>query len=537
MRRVRPLYLGIFGMLIALILIVTSCGGGGRGFVLSRPAMKSETMLGEPAEDDSGMQYQRESAGGAEGFDTEEYGKIDENPFLSALHNPLSTFSIDVDTASYANIRRFLTRGDLPYKDAVRIEEMINYFTYSYPTPEDGEPFTVNTWVASCPWNSSHELAIIGIQGEEIPEAELPPANIVFLIDVSGSMDAPEKLPLLKSAFRLLVEQLREEDRVAIVVYAGAAGLVLDSTPGNEKKAILAAIDDLQAGGSTAGGAGLKLAYAVARDHFVQGGNNRIILATDGDFNVGPSSDGAMVRLIEENRDRGVFMTVLGFGMGNLKDSKMEKIADRGNGNYAYIDSRLEAKKVLVSEFGGTMLTIAKDVKIQVEFNPAMVKGYRLIGYENRMLAKEDFADDRKDAGELGSGHSVTAVYEIIPADSDEPLPGVDDLRYQSKKVRDEAYETDEIMTVKLRYKEPDGEKSTLLTAAVKDGDAAYTDMGDDFRFVCAVTAFGMVLRDSAYRGDADYRMALALARGAVGSDAEGYRREFIRLVELAMGL
>jgi Ca-activated chloride channel homolog len=392
-------------------------------------------------------------------FNTQEYKRVDENEFLEAVNNPLSTFSIDVDTASYSNIRRFLNQGELPPQDAVRIEEMINYFDYKYPAPEGEEPFSISAELMRCPWESSHKLVQIGLQARRIPFNRAKTNNLVFLIDTSGSMNSPDKLPLLKSAFKLLTDQLREQDRVAIVVYAGAAGLLLPSTPGTEKKTIMSAIDQLKAGGSTAGGEGIKLAYQVARNEFISSGNNRVILATDGDFNVGVSSEGELFRLIEKERDSGVFLSVLGFGTGNLKDSKIELLADKGNGNYFYIDTINEARKVLVNGLGGTLYTIAKDVKVQVEFNPANVKAYRLIGYENRLMLAEEFNDDKKDAGELGSGHSVTALYEIIPEGVDTRLQNVDPLRYQSRDTT-AAAATDELMTVKLRYKSSDGQKA-----------------------------------------------------------------------------
>jgi len=402
-----------------------------------------------------------------DGYNTEQYDLIVETGFQSVTDHPLSTFSIDVDTAGYANVRRFLTRNQMPPKDAVRIEELINYFSYDYPEPQDETPFAVITELAACPWNKEHQLVHIGLKGRRIDTENMPASNLVFLLDVSGSMNSPDKLPLLKKGFKLLTEQLREKDRVAIAVYAGAAGLVLPSTPGNEKHTILKAIDNLQAGGSTAGAQGIKLAYRVALENFIENGNNRVILATDGDFNVGVSSDGELVRLIESKRKENIFLTVLGFGTGNLKDAKMEKLADKGNGNYAYIDNLLEAKKVLVKEMGGTLHTIAKDVKLQIEFNPAHVKAYRLIGYENRRLNKEDFNNDKKDAGELGAGHTVTALYELIPADSDEVPATVDPLKYQDSKIKPAALESEELMTVKLRYKKPDENKSRLITHTV----------------------------------------------------------------------
>ena len=468
-------------------------------------------------------------------LDREAYERIFENEFLAVGPNPLSTFGIDVDRASYANVRRFIGAGQLPPPDAVRIEELINYFTYDLDTPTGPDPFAVHTEMAPAPWNPLHYLVRIGIQGRRIDMEDLPASNLVFLLDVSGSMRPANKLPLLKSALSLLVDQIRPEDRVAIVVYAGAAGLVLEPTAGSDKARILDALDRLEAGGSTAGGAGLQLAYDVARRYQVEGGNNRIILATDGDFNVGPSSDGEMVRLIEERRDEGTFLTVLGFGTGNLQDSKMEQLADHGNGNFAYIDTELEARKVLVSEFGGTLHTIAKDLKVQVEFNPTRVRGYRLIGYENRMLAAEDFNDDSKDAGDLGAGHTVTALYEVIPTGvaSATPVRGLDDLRYQSTDIRSQAA-SPELMFVKLRYKDPDGRRSRLLTHTVIDGT---TMPSSDFTFAASVAAFGMVLRDSRYCGGADLEQVLRWARGSVGADEQGYRREFVELVREAQRL
>ncbi len=465
-------------------------------------------------------------------FNTEEYGRITDNAYLDALNNPLSTFSIDVDTASYANIRRFLKQNQWPPKDAVRVEEMINYFDYDYPQPRGEHPFSLVTEVSAAPWNPAHKLVHIGLQGKALDS--VPPSNLVFLLDVSGSMDAPEKLPLLKAAFKLLVHQLSPDDRISIAVYAGAAGLVLPATPGSKKDVILAAIDKLRAGGSTAGGAGIQLAYKVASESFLKNGNNRIILATDGDFNIGVSDTGALVRMIEEKREQGIFLTILGFGMGNYKDGRMEQLADKGNGNYYYIDGLLEAKKVFVNDLRGTLFTIAKDVKIQVEFNPAKVKAYRLIGYETRLLAKEDFADDKKDAGELGSGHTVTALYEIVPFGAKEDVRGVDPMKYQTTKISPEAFRSKEMLTVKLRYKDPDGSVSKLIERPLVDAAVALEKTSDDFRFSAAVAAFGMVLRDSEFKGAADLAQALDLAKGARGKDAYGYRAELINLVEIA---
>ena len=472
-------------------------------------------------------------------YNTESYAEIDENEFRTVGEAPLSTFSIDVDRASYANVRRFIQDGQRPPVDAVRIEEMINYFPYQWGDVAGEHPFAVTTEVTQAPWKREHTLVRIGLHAESIETENLPPSNLVFLLDVSGSMSSQDKLPLLKKAFALLVDQLREQDRVAIVVYAGAAGLVLPSTPGSEKDEILAALEKLRAGGSTAGGAGIKLAYDVARKYHMDGGNNRVILATDGDFNVGASSDDAMVKLIEKERESGTFLSVLGFGTGNLKDSKMEQIADHGNGNFAYIDGLLEARKVLVEEMGGTLLTLAKDVKLQVEFNPATVSGYRLIGYENRLLADEDFNDDTKDAGELGAGHTVTALYEVVPAGVGMPRPSVDPLRYQEQQPAENdapppSRFEDELMFVKIRYKDPDGDRSKLLEHAVMDRTGTPSA---DLRFAAAVAGFGMLLRDSEHAGTLTLDDVVSLAEAGRGDDPRGYRGEFIRLVEVSRDL
>lgn len=465
-------------------------------------------------------------------WNTEEYDAIHENIFHDAIRNPLSTFSIDVDAASYSNIRRFINNGNRPPKDAVRIEEMVNYFDYDYEQPKRDDPFAVVTEISSAPWNAKHKLVHIGLQGKKIPTENLPASNLVFLIDVSGSMDEPNKLPLLKSSFKMLVEELRPQDHVAIVVYAGAAGLVLEPTSGAEKKKIIEALDRLEAGGSTAGGAGINLAYATAREHFKKGGNNRVILATDGDFNIGESSNASMERLIEAKRQEGVFLTVLGYGMGNYKDSKMETLADKGNGNYAYIDNITEARKVLVNEFGGTLFTIAKDVKLQIEFNPAHVKAYRLIGYENRMLKSEDFNNDKKDAGELGSGHTVTALYEIIPVGVESEFFKIDELKYQTTKIDPAAKKSEELMTIKLRYKKPDEDVSKLIVHPLNDNNIALAKTSDNFRWSASVAAFGMLLRESEYSKNYTYDDVVQLAQGARGTDKEGYRIEFINLVK-----
>ena len=462
-------------------------------------------------------------------FNTEEYKSLRDNNFQEALATPLSTFSIDVDTASYSNTRRFINTGNLPPADAVRTEELLNYFSYDYPQPVGEHPFSVSTEVNECPWNAGHKLVMLGIQGKNIKLENLPPSNLVFLIDVSGSMASPNKLPLLKTAFKLLVRQLRNEDTVAIVVYAGTTGLVLEPTSGGEKKKIIEKIDSLQAGGSTAGGEGLKLAYKVAKEKFATGGNNRIILATDGDFNVGPSSEGELTRMIEERRNDGIYLSVLGFGMGNIKDNKMEALADRGNGNYAYIDNALEAKKVMVTQMAGTLYTIAKDVKIQVEFNPAQVKSYRLIGYENRVMDNKDFNDDKKDAGDMGAGHSVTAIYEIIPAGSAEVKGSVDPLVFQQAKL----LPSEDLMQVKIRYKKPSEDTSILMTTRISQESQSLAP-SENLRFASAVIEYGMLLRNSEFKAQATYAQALAMARGAKGSDENGYRAEFIRLMEVS---
>jgi Ca-activated chloride channel family protein len=467
-------------------------------------------------------------------FNTEEYGRIVENRFLDPTREPLSTFGVDVDRASYAMVRRFLESGQLPPRDAVRIEELINYFDYAYPAPRSGAPFSITTEIASCPWNERHRLLRIGLQAEKIDTEDLPPSNLVFLLDVSGSMNSPDKLPLLKSSLSMLVDNLRSDDSVAIVVYAGSAGLVLPPTPGTQKGRILDALDRLEAGGSTAGGAGIVLAYETARDNFLRGGNNRVILATDGDFNVGVSSDGELQRLIENERASGIFLSVLGFGTGNVKDSKMELLADKGNGNYAYIDGLGEARKVLVSEMGGTLVTVAKDVKLQVEFNPAEVAAYRLIGYENRMLAAEDFNDDKKDAGEIGAGHSVTALYEIVPPGVPVPSGPVDALKYQTPHATAKRGGSHETATVKIRYKKPDGDRSMLLSETVTDSGATIETATADMRFAAAVAELGLLLRDSEFKGDASFDEIERLASRAAGRDAEGHRADFVRLATTA---
>ena len=477
-------------------------------------------------------------------FNTEEYDKITENEFLTVKQNPLSTFSIDVDNASYSNVRRMLNYGEMPDKGAVRIEEMINYFNYDYPDPSGKHPFSIYTEIGTCPWNSNHKLVHIGIQGKKLNYNDLKPSNLVFLLDVSGSMSDKNKLPLLKKSLKLLLNELSQNDKISIVVYAGAAGLVLPPTNASEKEKIIAALDKLEAGGSTAGGAGIELAYKTAKDAFIKGGNNRVILATDGDFNIGTSSTSSLVNLIEEKRKGGIYLTILGFGMGNYKDGRMEQISNAGNGNYFYIDNFKEAEKVFVKEMRANMFTIAKDVKIQIEFNPAQVKAYRLIGYENRMLKKEDFNNDKKDAGELGAGHTVTALYEIVPANSDEKTGGnVDSLKYQKNSITDRAKNSNEIMTIKFRYKPPESDKSILIRHILKSKyplETTITEVenpSNNFLFSAAVAEFGMLLRDSRFKGNASYDNVLKLAKSSKGKDKNGYRNEFIGLVETAKNL
>ncbi|MCA8832921.1 vWA domain-containing protein [Hymenobacter pini] len=466
----------------------------------------------------------------------ETYAHVQESGFQRVAKEPLSTFSIDVDAASYSNVRRFLQQGQLPPADAVRVEEMLNYFQYDYPQPAATapEPFRIITEQAQCPWNPEHQLVQVALQARQVATDKLPPANLVFLVDVSGSMQGEDRLGLVQQSLRLLTKQLRPQDRVALVVYAGAAGTVLPPTAGTERATILQAIDNLAAGGSTAGGAGLRLAYQVARQHFNKEGNNRVLLCTDGDFNVGEQSDDAMEHLIEQERESGVFLTVLGVGQGNYQDKKMELLADKGNGNYAYLDNLDEARRVLVQQFGGTLFTLAKDVKLQVEFNPSRVREYRLVGYENRLLAAEDFNNDRKDAGELGSGHTVTALYEVVPVGA----PGaVDPLKYQTNQPATPAPASAELLTVKLRYKEPQGLTSRKLEVPLTGAARPIQEASENLRFAAAVTQFGMLLRQSDYRGTATYETTTRLADGARRFDPDGYRAELVRLVKLAEGL
>jgi len=463
----------------------------------------------------------------------ESYDKIIENKFENPLNTPLSTFAVDVDAASYSNVRRYINGGQLPPKNAVRIEEMVNYFKYDLPAPTNGEPVAIHTELSVAPWNPQHQLVRIGLKAKEVKTDKLPPSNLVFLIDVSGSMDEPNKLPLVKTSMKMLVDNLRSIDNVAIVVYASEVGVKLESTPGDQKEKIKDVIDQLGAGGSTAGGAGIIMAYKIARDKFIKGGNNRIILATDGDFNVGPSSDKSMEQLIEAERDSKVSISILGFGMGNLKDSKMERMADKGHGNYAYIDNITEATKSMVSEFGGTLFTVAKDVKVQVEFNPAKVQAYRLLGYEDRLLNKEDFNNDSKIAGDMGVGHTVTALYEIIPVGVKDNFTGsVDPLKYQKPVENPVHSNSSEVMTVKFRYKQPDGDVSKMESVVVADKPLKATQTSDDFRFAAAVAEYGLLLRDSQYKQNSKFDQLIAMAKSAKGKDDDGYRAEFIRLVE-----
>lgn len=475
----------------------------------------------------------------AEPENHDRYARIIENPFLGTIENPLSTFGVDVDTASYAKVRRYLMQaGELPPPDAVRIEELINYFDYDYPPPEGNAPFAAQMDVAACPWQPQHRLLRIGLKGRELPEEQRPAANLVFLIDVSGSMEPDDRLPRVRRAMRLLADRLRENDRVAIVTYAAQTGIALPSTTGFQKDLISSALDALRAGGSTNGGAGIRLAYDMAQEHFVKNGTNRVILCTDGDFNVGTTSTGELERLIEQKAKDGVFLTVLGFGMGNHNDELMEKLADKGNGNYGYIDSEEEARKLLVEQAGGTLVTIAKDVKVQLEFNPRLVAAYRLIGYENRLLQAEDFSDDKKDAGDIGAGHAVTALYEIIPATQQEAIAPVGHLKYQRPAELTDAASSDEILTLKLRYKKPSNDVSErAATFPLRDTARGFGEASADFRFAAAVAGFGLMLRDSEFKGDLTYDAVLELAQQAIGNDRYGRRTELVNIVRLAKAI
>ncbi|MDF1504268.1 von Willebrand factor type A domain-containing protein, partial [Roseisolibacter sp. H3M3-2] len=524
-------------------------GGLARGVAPAAPTFVAQSMVRASVARAAGARggrvaYAADSAGAPHPgrrdtlrFEREGYDRIEDNPFLAVAGNPRSTFSIDVDRASYGNVRRFLAQGHRPPADAVRIEELVNYFPYALPAPRGEHPLGVTTEVMPAPWQPRHQLVRVALQARRIETAALPPSHLVFLLDVSGSMNSPDKLPLVKEAFRLLVAQLRPQDRVAVVVYAGAAGLVLPPTSGREQARILEAIDRLEAGGSTAGGEGLLLAYKTAAEMGGRGerANTRVVLATDGDFNVGVSSDAELERLIERQRASGTYLTVLGVGTGNYQDAKMEKLAKRGNGNYAYVDDLAEARKVLVQEMGATLHVVAQDVKLQVEFNPAAVRAYRLIGYENRLLRDEDFADDRKDAGDVGAGHTVTALYEVVPAGvaGTAEVRGTEPLRYGAGE-RPAPRANGELLFVQLRYKRPGESQSRLLTHPVRAADAAraVAAASDDFRFAASVAGFGMLLRDSEHKGAATGADVLALARGAVGADPGGHRAEFVQLVE-----
>ena len=528
------------GLLIVISLILSACGGESRSEIAGQSNSTTTTApvhyVNSNASAANAMAkevYDQMPSG--ERTAGERYAEINENPFFETARAPLSTFSIDVDTAAYSNVRRFLNDGQMPPKDAVRIEEMVNYFEYTYPQPAGNVPFSVNTEMAVAPWNPRNRLMKVGLQGKKVSLDNTSSANLVFLVDVSGSMNSPDKLPLLKDGLRMMVNQLKPNDRVAIAVYAGSSGLVLASTPVSQKGEIIAALDQLQAGGSTNGGEGIQLAYTVATQNFISGGNNRVILATDGDFNVGTTSDTDLVNLIEAKRKSGIFLSVLGFGTGNLNDSMMEKLSNKGNGNYAYIDSRDEARRALGEQVAGTLYTIAKDVKIQVEFNPAKVAGYRLIGYENRILADRDFNDDTKDAGEIGAGHSVTALYEIVPAGQKVDNGGIE-LKY-SKYESSGTNFGGEMATVKLRYKEPDGDNSKLMSIGVLDNAAAIDAASEDLRFAAAVAQFGLVLRDSRYKGDSNFASIRSLAAGALGGDARERRAEFLDLINRAATL
>lgn len=520
-----------------IALVVTGCGrydqGGDSAPATSLDDSQSVSGLAMPAAElaESPAEHDFE-AGLPVAANTESYDAIVENRFVSPLKSPLSTFSVDVDTASYANVRRFLNDNVLPPANAVRIEELINYFKYDYAPPEGEHPFSVNMEIARCPWQSEHWLARVGLKGLEIDRQQKPVANLVFLLDVSGSMNSPKKLPLVKTAMKLLLNQLDENDRVAIAVYAGASGLVLSPTPASDSDAILSALERLRAGGSTNGGEGIRLAYQLAAQNLIQDGVNRVILCTDGDFNVGITDRGDLIDLIQSEAKRGVFLSVLGFGTGNLKDATMEQLADKGNGNYGYIDSIQEARKLLVEDALGTLVTIAKDVKIQIDFNPQHVQAYRLIGYENRMMQAEDFRDDKKDAGEIGAGHTVTALYEIVPVGVESPVLNVEPSKYQEVAI-EATGPADEVMTVRLRYKQPEGDEG--IEFHVPAGMPAKDSKGSaDFQFAASVAGFGMLLRGSEYCGLADFELIQSLARQGIGQSGDSYRQEFLRLIDTA---
>ncbi len=523
------------------LILLTECGGQRMGGSMlqkeyARSDKKAASIEGAAgmADYESFTNYPQQKSDDSAYIqhNTEEYGVVNENQFKGTKDNPLSTFSIDVDTASYSNMRRFITMNQLPPKDAVRIEEMINYFRYSYPQPDGEHPFSINTEISEAPWNKDNRLLLIGIQGKSLNYSDLKPCNFVFLVDSSGSMADASKLPLLKKSLALMLKGLNKKDRVAIVAYAGSAGVVLPSTPAGDKDRILGAFDSLNAGGSTAGGEGIMLAYKIAKENLIKDGNNRVILCTDGDFNVGASSTAEMVRMIEEKRKDDIYLTICGFGMGNYKDNRMEQISNAGNGNYFYIDNIKESEKVFVKELRANMFTIAKDVKIQIEFNPVKVKSYRLIGYEDRMLAKEDFDNDKKDAGELGAGHTVTALYEIVPAGTEKSGNDSAELRYQESRIKKEASSGNEIMVLKMRYKPIKEDTSKLIVKTVIDENVKFSGTSANFRFASAVAGFGMLLRDSEFKRDLKAKDIIRIAKEAKGKDEEGYRAEFIGLVE-----
>jgi len=538
---VKKTLLNIAALSLSLsFLLLASCGGGQIAGLVEN---KSDKSYARSNKREMAKMMEMDSAAAIIAKDdvadeitiqhnTEEYDLIKENEFKGVKDNPLSTFSIDVDTASYSNVRRFINGNQLPPKDAVRIEEMINYFKYSYPQPEGEHPFSISTEISEAPWNRENRLLLIGIQGKSLNYEDLKPCNFVFLVDSSGSMESPEKLPLLKKSLALMLKGLKKNDRIAVVAYAGSAGVVLPSTPATQKDKILGAFEKLTAGGSTAGGEGIILAYKIAKENLIKDGNNRVILCTDGDFNVGASSTSEMVRLIEEKRKDDIYLTICGFGMGNYKDGRMEQISNAGNGNYFYIDNIKESEKVFVREMRANMFTIAKDVKIQIEFNPLKVKSYRLIGYENRVMAKEDFDNDKKDAGELGAGHTVTALYEIVPASSDNGSDNSIPLRYQESKIKKETASNNEIMVLKMRYKPIKEDRSKLIEKTVIDENIKFAKTSENLRFASAVAGFGMLLRDSKFKNDLTAKDVIRIAKGAMNRDEEGYRAEFVGLVE-----
>ena len=523
------------GFITLTALAAAGCGGHGYsgGFTaanLSRGAQGFQSEKSSSPKEPDQIAHLRNASQPAS---TDEFDAIVENDFLSPSQQPLATFSIDVDTASYSLVRRMLQQGTKPPKGAIRLEELINYFHYAYPAPSGEHPFSVTTEVADCPWANDHKLLLVGLQGAKPNFDSLPASNLVFLIDVSGSMSSSDRLPLVQASMRKLVESLRPQDRVAIVVYAGNAGLVLGATAGDKKSELFSAIDGLQAGGSTAGGRGIELAYAIAKNNFITNGNNRVILATDGDFNVGPSSDSELLEIVERHRAENIFLSVLGFGMGNFKDSKLELLADKGNGNYAYIDGEGEAKRVFGSQLAGTLFTIAKDVKLQVEFNPSKVSSYRLIGYENRLLRADEFDNDKKDAGELGAGHSVTALFEIVPSGG--AHSGTTKLKYQQQSVKTDAQSgalSNELGTVQLRYKKPTADTSALQTFAVSDANKEFAQASENLRWASSVANFGMTMRSSKYQGESSIDRIKGWALGAKGSDEDGQRAELLTLIE-----